>query len=147
MGAPTICTPEVIKQAEVLCEEFKATDLQLAKALDVAPQTIDNWKENKPAFREATIRGREKQTKRVVKALYERAVGYKHPAKKIMQWQGEPVVVEYEEQYPPDVQAIQFWLKNCDPENWKDVSRSEITGADGMPFPIINITLKAPGEK
>lgn len=40
--------------------------------------------------------------------------------------------------------AIQFWLKNKDPEHWKDVSRTEITDGEGAPVPLINITLKLP---
>ena len=33
----------------------------------------------------------------------------------------QPVVVHYVEHMPPDVTAGIFWLKNRDPENWRDV--------------------------
>ena len=94
-GSQTTCTPEVCKTAEVLCEEFKATDTQLAKTFDVTPATISRWKDTQPAFASALERGLARQTKRVVRALYERAVGYKHKAKKILQWQGEVIEAEY----------------------------------------------------
>jgi len=146
-GSTGLYTPEAAKVAEVVCEEFKASNAQIAKVLDVSPTTVAEWERKKPDFALALSRGREKQNRRVEKALYERAIGYRHPAKKIMQWQGETIEVEYVEHYPPDVNAIQFWLKNRDPQNWQDVTKSEISGPNGVPFPIINITLKAPGDK
>jgi hypothetical protein len=33
----------------------------------------------------------------------------------------QPVVVHYVEHMPPDVTAGIFWLRNRDPENWRDV--------------------------
>ena len=141
LGNPSQCTQAACELAEKVCEEFKASDAQVASVLDVNPNTVSRWKSDKPEFADALARGRAKQNKRVERALYERAIGYKHPAKKIMQYMGDIIEAEYEEHYPPDVNAIQFWLKNKDPEHWKDVSHQEIS-SDSIPFPIINITLK-----
>ena len=60
---------------------------------------------------------------RTSRSLYERANGYSHDALKIFMPAGakQPVVVHYVEHMPPDVTAGIFWLKNRDPENWRDV--------------------------
>jgi hypothetical protein len=57
------------------------------------------------------------------RSLYERANGYNYEAVKIFMPAGakQPVVVHYVEHMPPDVTAGIFWLKNRDPENWRDV--------------------------
>jgi hypothetical protein len=60
---------------------------------------------------------------RVERSLYERAVGYNYEATKIFMPAGreKPVYAPYIEHVPPDVTACIFWLKNRDPENWRDV--------------------------
>ena len=54
---------------------------------------------------------------------HERANGYNYEAVKIFMAAGskQPVIVHYVEHIPPDVTAGIFWLKNRDPENWRDV--------------------------
>jgi hypothetical protein len=37
----------------------------------------------------------------------------------------QPVVVHYEEHCPPDVGAAFIWLKNRDPDRWRDVQNVE----------------------
>jgi hypothetical protein len=60
---------------------------------------------------------------RTERSLYERANGYNYEAVKIFMPAGskQPAVVHYVEQMPPDVTAGIFWLKNRDPEHWRDV--------------------------
>jgi hypothetical protein len=60
---------------------------------------------------------------RVERSLYQRANGYNYEAVKIFMPAGskQPVVVHYIEHMPPDVTAGMFWLKNRDPDNWRDV--------------------------
>jgi hypothetical protein len=64
---------------------------------------------------------------RVERSLYERANGYSYDAVKIFMPAGskQPVVVHYIEHCPPDVAAAFIWLKNCDPERWRDVQNVE----------------------
>jgi hypothetical protein len=59
----------------------------------------------------------------VERSLYERANGYNYPAVKVFMPAGatQPVIVHYEEHCPPDVGAAFIWLKNRDPEHWRDV--------------------------
>jgi hypothetical protein len=60
---------------------------------------------------------------RVERSLYQRANGYNYEAVKIFMpaRSKQPVVVHYTEHLPPDVAAGMFWLKNRDPDNWRDV--------------------------
>jgi hypothetical protein len=61
------------------------------------------------------------------RSLYERANGYNYEAVKIFTPAGskQPVVVHYVEHCPPDVGAAFIWLKNRDPERWRDVQNVE----------------------
>ena len=64
---------------------------------------------------------------RVERSLYERANGHSYDAVKIFMPAGakEPVIVHYTEHCPPDVGAAFIWLKNRDPDRWRDVQNVE----------------------
>jgi hypothetical protein len=66
------------------------------------------------------------QFARVERSLYERANGYNYTAVKVFMPAGskQPIVVHYTEHCPPDVGAAFIWLKNRDPERWRDVPRA-----------------------
>jgi len=49
-----------------------------------------------------------------------------------MQYQGVPVVVDVEEEIPPDTTAAIFWLKNRQGKNWREKQELAIT-ADVTP--------------
>jgi hypothetical protein len=72
-------------------------------------------------------RNRPDHARRVERSLYERANGYNYDAVKIFMPAGskQPVVVHYTEHCPPDVGAAFIWLKNRDPERWRDVQNVE----------------------
>jgi hypothetical protein len=77
--------------------------------------------------------GREIADNAVTRSLYQRATGYDHKAVKVFlrKDDGEPVHATYVEHCPPDVTACIFWLKNRQRVLWRDVNRTEHTGADG----------------
>ena len=64
---------------------------------------------------------------RVRRSLYARAVGYNYEAVKIFMPANreKPVIVPYIEHVPPDVTAGIFWMKNRDPQNWRDSQQLE----------------------
>ena len=80
-----------------------------------------------PDFSEAIRIGKDAANKRVERSLYERANGYSYDAVKIFMPAGskQPVVVHYIEHCPPDVTAAFIWLKNRDPDRWRDVQNVE----------------------
>jgi hypothetical protein len=64
---------------------------------------------------------------RVERSLYDRAVGYNYDAVKVFMPAGreKPVYAPYTEHVPPDVTAAIFWLKNRDPQHWRDSQQLE----------------------
>jgi hypothetical protein len=57
----------------------------------------------------------------------QRGLGYNYEATKIFMPAGskQPVVVHYLEHVPADVGAAFIWLKNRDPDHWRDVQNVE----------------------
>jgi len=92
----------------------------MADVLGVAEATINNWKLVHPKFLESIRQGKEVADAEVVKSLYHRALGYEHPEDKIFNNGGEPLIVPTIKHYPPDTQAATIWLKNRQPDNWRD---------------------------
>jgi hypothetical protein len=76
-----------------------------------------------PEFAEALACGRERSYAEIAASLFERAMGWSHPAAKIFPPRkegGNPVVVEYIERFPPDTQAAMFVLTNREPDLWSN---------------------------
>lgn len=90
--------------------------------------TLNAWKADYPAFLKSLKRAKAEADQRVEHSLYRRALGYSHDAVKILQNEGEPVIVPYVEHYPPDTVACIFWLKNRQPQQWRDVKAVEHSG-------------------
>jgi hypothetical protein len=64
---------------------------------------------------------------RTERSLYHRANGYNFEATKIFMPanRSKPVYAPYIEHVPPDVTACIFWLKNRDPQHWRDSQQLE----------------------
>jgi len=95
-------------------------DTQMAEAFGIAESTFHKWKQAHPLFAKAIAKGKEEPDALVEASLFQRANGYSHEEAHVMQYQGEPVVVEAIKHYPPDVVACIFWLKNRRPDRWRD---------------------------
>jgi hypothetical protein len=79
-------------------------------------------------FFESLKKAKQESDQRVVNSLYHKAVGYEQDAVKIFQFQGEPVIVPYKEIIAPDTTAQIFWLKNRQPQQWRDKQEVEHSG-------------------
>jgi len=113
------------------------TDVELASAFGVAPQTIENWKNRFPSFREALKKGKTEADANVAVSLYRKACGYSHPDVDIRVVNGEIVKTPIVKHYPPDTGAAWIWLKNRTKNNaqpWLEITRTEITGKGGGPI-------------
>ena len=117
-----------------------ATDIELADEFDVSVQTLYNWRAKFPEFLEATRVGKDIADERVVRSLFNRAVGYEHQAVKIFMPAGadKPVFADYREVIPPDTAAAKFWLTNRKRADWQERVQNEHTGADGGAIQIIS---------
>lgn len=130
-GRPSVFKPEYSEQAYHLAL-LGATDSGIARALGVSDRTVDGWKTAHPEFLRSLKAGKEEADATVAKSLYQRALGYSHPAVKIITVadgnnQGSHVEqVPYTEHYPPDTTACIFWLKNRQREQWRDKMDHEV---------------------
>jgi hypothetical protein len=61
----------------------------------------------------------------VAEKLFQRGMGYTHDEEKIFLYEGQPVRVQTKKHYPPDTQAASLWLRNRQPDKWRD--RTDIT--------------------
>ena len=141
-GAPAIYDPE--KHPRMAARACRAgfIDQELAELFGVSLSAIDKWKQKHPEFRTALQNGKCHADLEVTEALYHRATGYSHEAVKIFNTEEGPVYAPYTEHYPPDTGAATFWLKNRQPEKWRD--RVEVTG-DGVGDTHYHIHMDMPG--
>jgi hypothetical protein len=118
-GRPSKYKPEFAEQVEKLCR-LKATDKDIAGFFKVSESTLNLWKLKHPEFSEALHRTRDEVDALVERSLFERAMGYTHKSEKVFQFQGQIIRAKTVEHYPPDPASMIFWLKNRQPDKWRD---------------------------
>lgn len=137
-------TPDMAQRAYRLAL-LGLTDAQIADALDIPLNTMNYWKQSKPAFDKELKKGKLEADTKVAEALYKRALGYSHRDTviltnrvneydedgKIIRSYNEPLIVETIKHYPPDTYACNKWLSIRQREYWADVQKVEhsITGS------------------
>lgn len=126
-GRKSTYKPEFAELALNYCL-LGATDEDLARHFGVNRKTISHWKHTIPAFGNILKLGREEADARVAKSLYTKACGYQQKVEKAFQYRGEPVIVSVTENVAPDTGAAMAWLKNRQPDKWRDRRDIEITG-------------------
>jgi len=132
-GRPTAYKPEYAEQAKKLCA-LGATDAEMANFFSLAISTINLWKIKHPEFSESLNLGKEVADKRVVEALYQRAMGFSHEDTDIRVVDGAIMETPMIKHYPPDTTAAIFWLKNRRPDQWRDKVDHAHGGIDGGPI-------------
>ncbi|HVX91572.1 MAG TPA: hypothetical protein VHC20_08270 [Candidatus Paceibacterota bacterium] len=128
-GPKSTYDPKFAKIAKMLCERG-ATDDELATAFGKTTSTIKQWKIQHPDFGEAVRQGKSDVfDPKVERALAQRALGYALDVEEVkVTKNGEVVRYTTRKEFPPDVTACIFWLKNRKPEVWRDVHKYEHTG-------------------
>jgi hypothetical protein len=125
---------------------LNATDVQVAATFGVTVTALNNWKKAHPELLAALRKGRDEADANVARALYRRAVGYRHRAKKIFCQEGLVTEVPYTEQYPPDTGAAVFWLKNRAQDKWRDKQEVEHSGEIGLADRLSKAVKRADGN-
>jgi len=118
-GRPPKYRKDYVIQAAKLCR-LGAIDKDLADFFGVNVATIQRWKIKYPEFRDSINKDKAYSNGKVKEALFKRACGYSHEEDKIFNDSGVPLVVPTIKHYPPDTAAAFIWLKNRDPDNWRD---------------------------
>ncbi|WP_081135479.1 hypothetical protein [Halomonas sp. BC2] len=118
-GRPSEYRPEYAEQAERLML-LGFTREKLAKFYEVDERTIYRWQQQHEDFRHAIWRGGALADAEVAHALFHRAKGAVVPETHVAQHQGQVILTDMERHYPPETAAARLWLKNRQPEFWKD---------------------------
>jgi len=137
-GRPSKFREEFVEQGAKLTR-MGATDAQLADFFKVTLSTLYLWKVQHDGFSEALKRGKDEVDAQVEQSLFRRAMGYTHDSEKIFQSFGAVVRAKTQEHYPPDTTAMIFWLKNRQPEKWRDKPDG---GADDAPPTPVSVTIE-----
>lgn len=148
-GQPTKYKEEYCDQARKLCL-LGAIDEEIADFFNVHVDTIYEWKKVHEEFSEAIKSGKELADANIAQRLYERASGFEHDSEEIKvvsdgQGAGSSVErVPVKKIYPPDTTAAIFWLKNRQPDKWRD--KKEVKH-DGIPDNTFKVEIVPPEEE
>lgn len=145
MARPTNYREEYAEQARKLCL-LGYTDKQLADFFNVSEQTINTWKTKHPQFLESIKKGKEIADVEVVESLYKRAIGTEYEEVELKvngKVKSKRVIKKF---IPPDTTAQIFWLKNRQPQKWRDKQVTEHEHQEPTPVKIVVQSIDARKE-
>jgi len=122
-GRPTKFKAEMIKQANILAKKGWI-EAEIAEFFGVCPDTITEWKNKHAEFSASLKEGKETPDKEVEAALFKRATGYTRKVERA----GKEGPQVCDEELPPDPVSCIFWLKNRQPQKWRDKQELEHSG-------------------
>ncbi len=135
-GRPSKYKPEYSEQAAKLCF-LGATDVMLGDFFHVSEVTINKWKKDYPDFLKSLKDTKAALDSRVEHSLFERAMGYEHTEEKVFCTNGQITTHTVTKRYAPDPTSMIFWLKNRQPERWRDKREIELSDR-----PLVKVTRK-----
>ena len=119
-GQPTKYEEQYDSIALNLCK-LGATDKDLASSFKVHVDTINNWKISHQKFFESIKEGKDYfDTGLIENALKKKALGYEFTEIKNESGSQGSKTTETVKHYAPDTGAIALFLKNRNPNRWKD---------------------------
>ena len=127
-----------IQKAEVAALTCKTTE-EFCEFLDIDELTFKIWATKSPGYIKAVNKWKELATIEIERSLAKRATGFTKKTKKdVVTRAGTIETLETETYYPPDTAAVQFWLKNKNPEEWKDKSEVDVNVIGNIRAWLIN---------
>ena len=142
MARPTEYRQEYAEQARKLCL-LGYTDKQLADFFEVNESTITRWKQKYPEFRTSIKKGKVVADAQVVDSLYNRALGMEVEEVEVRGDGDDEIRRVTKKCIPPDTTAQIFWLKNRQPELWRDKPTVENSAQEAVPVQIVVQTVDA----
>lgn len=128
------------------------TEKQIAHKVGVSEATWHHWKSRQPELSESLKINKFMADAEVENALYKRAKGYTvtevveevyGTATGEFDENNKPIIKHdkvhrrtIKKEIPPDVTAQIFWLKNRQPETWRDRKYNEISGPNNGPVQV-----------
>lgn len=113
------------------------TDAQLAGFFDVTETTINNWKNDHPSFFESLKAGKVNSDALVAKSLFKRAIGFSVCEEKQEDGTNGSKTTTTTKDVAPDTAAAIFWLKNRQPEIWRDKKEVAFESGNVTPWDAI----------
>lgn len=159
-GRPSKYDPKMLPKIKKLVL-LGATNDQIADFLEVDRSNFYKWLQRFKELRDVINKGKLEADAAVADSLYQRALGYKHKAVKIIydpikarptyseafddegnivktQDPIDPnagvIKVEYTEHYPPDTAAAKFWLEQRQAQLFGQAAKLQLQGPDGGPI-------------
>ena len=111
-----------------------ATNKMLAAAIGVREDTIINWKNTHPEFADGLTRAKVSADLEVERSLYRMAVGYSYDVQEsrvVKDAAGNEKLqaITLTKFVPPKTAAATFWLRNRQPDLWREKQEVEHAGA------------------
>lgn len=124
------------------------TNEQIAEFFEIDVATFYRWQDAFPEFCEAVRRGKVIADGEVAASFYKRATGYEYDSEKVFCSEGEIIRADTTTHVPPDPGAALNWLKNRQPDKWRDKRQLEIDDEEGntYQFPVVRIFGEKPKE-
>lgn len=128
MGRSTKFSDEMVEKAKYLARDG-LTDEEMSKELGIGVRTFYQWQKKYPHFKQALKENKGIVDHKVEDALLKRALGYEYEETEITASKDGKTsrVKKIKKVIPPDTVAIIFWLKNRQPEKWRDKLNHHIT--------------------
>jgi hypothetical protein len=126
-GRKSLYREQYAEQAFKLCL-LGAKDTELAHFFGVSEKTLNNWKDEHPAFLQSIIDGKEKADAEVAHSLYKMATGHTITAEKLVKKGDDFEAVRYKQYIPGDSGAAYRWLLNRRRQDWTDKQVHEHIG-------------------
>lgn len=142
MARPTDYRQEYAEQARKLCL-LGFTDKQLAAFFGVNESTINRWKDKYPEFCKSIKSGKVVADAQVAESLFKRATGIEVTEVEVRDDGKKKVKRITKRPIPPDTTAQIFWLKNRQPELWRDKPTVENSAQEAVPVQIVVQTVDA----
>lgn len=142
MARPTDYRQEYAEQARKLCL-LGFTDKQLAVFFGVNESTINRWKQKYPEFCKSIKSGKVIADAQVTESLFKRATGIEVTEVEVRDDGKKKVKRVTKKHIPPDPTAQIFWLKNRQPELWRDKPTVENSVQEAVPVQIVVQTVDA----
>ncbi len=119
-GRKTLYTKEMHDLVKAYARDG-LTDKEICEKLNIGQTTFYAWQKRYPKFQKALKENKEKFDIKAVDALWKRVIGYDYYETETTEKDGKIVKTKKIKKHsPPDLTALIFWLKNRQPNKWRD---------------------------